>query len=124
MNCSSCYIRALAALALSAAAVALRAQAVDTIDPALQARIDSIAAGVMQQQGVPSASVAVVEGGKLVYTHAYGLAHIDPGNSRHAGDALLHRLDLQAVHGRGDSAAAGAGQALAGRSRWANTFRA
>ena len=81
MNCSSCYIRALAALALSAAAVALRAQAVDTIDPALQARIDSIAAGVMQQQGVPSASVAVVEGGKLVYTHAYGLAHIDPGKA-------------------------------------------
>ena len=81
MNCSSCYIRALAALALSAAAVALRAQAVDTIDPALQARIDSIAAGVMQQQGVPSASVAVVEGGKLVFTHAYGLAHIDPGKA-------------------------------------------
>jgi len=54
------------------------AQSVDTIDPALRDRIDRIAAGVMEQRGVPSASVAVVKGGKLVYTHAYGKAHIDP----------------------------------------------
>ena len=53
-------------------------QSVDTIDPALRAQIDRIAAGVMQQRGVPSASVAVVKGGKLVYTHAYGKAHMDP----------------------------------------------
>ena len=51
---------------------------VDTIDPALMARVDAIAAGVLEQRGVPSASVAVVKGGKLVYTHAYGLAHLDP----------------------------------------------
>lgn len=66
---------------LMAAAVisaGLSAQTVDTIDPALKARVDSIAAGVMEQRGVPSASVAVVEGGKIVYTHAYGRAHIDP----------------------------------------------
>ena len=54
------------------------AQVVDTIDPAMKARVDAIAAGVMEQRGVPSASVAVVQGGKLVYTHAYGRAHIDP----------------------------------------------
>jgi CubicO group peptidase (beta-lactamase class C family) len=54
------------------------AQTVDTIDPALKSRIDTIAAGVLEQRGVPSASVAVVQGGKLVYTHAYGRAHIDP----------------------------------------------
>lgn len=58
---------------------ALKAQSVDSIDPALKARVDAIAAGVMEQRGVPSASIAVVQGGKLVYTHAYGLAHIDPG---------------------------------------------
>jgi CubicO group peptidase (beta-lactamase class C family) len=57
---------------------ALNAQTVDTIDPALKAQIDRIAAGVMEQRGVPSASVAVVRGGKLVYTHAYGNAHLDP----------------------------------------------
>ena len=54
------------------------AQVVDTIDPAMKARVDAIAAGVMEQRGVPSASVAVVQGGKLVYTHAYGRAHIEP----------------------------------------------
>ncbi len=56
----------------------LAAQTVDTIDPALRARVDAIAAGVLEQLGVPSASVAVVQGGKIVYTHGYGMAHIDP----------------------------------------------
>ena len=54
------------------------AQTVDTIDAVLQARIDRIAEGVIEQQGVPSASVAVVRDGKLVYTHAYGKAHLHP----------------------------------------------
>jgi D-alanyl-D-alanine carboxypeptidase len=54
------------------------AQTVDSIDPALRARIDRIAEGVLEQRGVPSASVAVLKGGKLVYTHAYGKAHLDP----------------------------------------------
>jgi len=53
-------------------------QSVDSIDAALRSQVDHIAAGVMQQRGVPSASVAVVKGGKLVYTHAYGNAHINP----------------------------------------------
>jgi D-alanyl-D-alanine carboxypeptidase len=66
------------ALSLFVACAALSAQVVDTIDPAMKARVDAIAAGVMEQRGVPSASVAVVQGGKLVYTHAYGRAHIDP----------------------------------------------
>ena len=54
------------------------AQTVDTIDPALRAKIDRIAAQVLEQKGVPSASIAVVKGGKIVYTHAYGKAHLDP----------------------------------------------
>jgi CubicO group peptidase (beta-lactamase class C family) len=71
--------RCLAFVAISVAfAPALRAQTVDTIDSDLRSRIDRIAAGIMEQRGVPSASLAVVKGGKLVYTHAYGLAHIDP----------------------------------------------
>jgi D-alanyl-D-alanine carboxypeptidase len=56
----------------------LRAQAVETIDPALKARVNRIASQVLEQTGVPSASVAVVQHGKLVYTHAYGLARLDP----------------------------------------------
>ena len=63
-------------LALFSGTVA--AQTVDTIDPALRAQVDRIAEAVLQQRGVPSASIAVVQGGKLVYTRAYGRAHIDP----------------------------------------------
>ena len=62
----------------SALALSIHAQTVDTIDPSLKARIDHIAADVMKQRGVPSASVAVVQGGKIVYTRAYGLARIHP----------------------------------------------
>jgi CubicO group peptidase (beta-lactamase class C family) len=51
---------------------------VDTLDAGTRGRVDRIAEGIMKQRGVPSASVAVVKGGKLVYTHAYGLAHLDP----------------------------------------------
>ena len=32
----------------------------------------------MKQHDIPSASIAVVDHGKLVFTHAYGLAHIEP----------------------------------------------
>jgi len=54
----------------------LTAQTVENIDPALRGRIDRIASQVLEQTGVPSASVAVVKGGKLIYTHAYGSAHL------------------------------------------------
>ena len=60
------------------AAIPLAAQSVNQIDPALRSRIDRIASGVLAQTGVPSASIAVVQHGKLVYTHAYGLARLDP----------------------------------------------
>lgn len=66
------------ALILPVLCLPVYAQAVDTLDPGLKARIDHIAADVMKQRGVPSASVAVVQGGRLVYTHAYGLARIHP----------------------------------------------
>ncbi len=52
----------------------LRAQTVDTIDPALRGQVDRIAAQVLEATGVPSASIAVVQHGRLVYTHAYGSA--------------------------------------------------
>jgi CubicO group peptidase (beta-lactamase class C family) len=67
-----------AILAVLAFGATAQAQTVDSIDPALRARIDRVAAQVLEQTGVPSASVAVVKGGKLVYTHAYGQARLDP----------------------------------------------
>ena len=51
---------------------------VDTMDPALRARVDRIASQVLEQRGIPSASIAVVRGGKVIYTQAYGLAHLNP----------------------------------------------
>lgn len=56
--------------------VTLSAQAVDAIDADLRGRIDRIAVQVLAQSGVPSASVAVVQHGKLVYAHAYGDARL------------------------------------------------
>ncbi len=64
--------------ALLIASIPTFTQTVDTIDPALRSRVDRIAAQVLRQTGVPSASVAVVRHGKLVYTHAYGKARLKP----------------------------------------------
>jgi len=59
----------------------LQAQTVDTIDPALRGQVDRIAAQVLETTGVPSASIAVVQHGKLVYTHAYGSARVATATS-------------------------------------------
>src|SRR5438477_13182088 len=40
--------------------------------------IDDAVNGVLTQTGVPSASVAVVKNGAVVYEHAYGNARLDP----------------------------------------------
>ena len=88
------------------------AQTVDTIDPGLRSQIDRLAEQVLKQTGVPSASVAVVQHGKLVYTHAYGKARLAAAHARDAGDALLHRLDFEAIHGRRHPDAATGRQAL------------
>lgn len=53
-------------------------QNVNTIAPALRAKVDRIATQVLAKTGVPSASLAVVQHGKLVYTQAYGTARLEP----------------------------------------------
>ncbi len=68
-------------LAAAFAAAQTPAQTVDSLDPALKAKVDRIAAQVLEQTGVPSASVAVVQHGKLVYTHAYGSARLATDSS-------------------------------------------
>jgi CubicO group peptidase (beta-lactamase class C family) len=77
-------IRPILLALILASPLTLAAQTVDSIDPVLRARIDRIASQVLEQTGVPSASVAVVKSGKLIYTHAYGSARLavlthDPG---------------------------------------------
>jgi CubicO group peptidase (beta-lactamase class C family) len=61
---------------IALAPFALPAQAVNTIDPTLRSQVDRIAEQVLDATGVPSASVAVVQHGKLVYTRAYGFARL------------------------------------------------
>ena len=51
---------------------------VDTLPSAVTARIDGVARAVMAERGFPSVSIAVVDHGQLVYTHAYGMAQLDP----------------------------------------------
>jgi CubicO group peptidase (beta-lactamase class C family) len=68
-------------LLLACAASSALAQTVDTISPDLRSRIDRIATQVLAETGVPSASVAVVQHGKLVYTHAYGNARLATDSS-------------------------------------------
>lgn len=49
------------------------------LDPKdLAANIDKIAGDVLAATGVPSASVAAVSDGKVVYVHAYGKARLEP----------------------------------------------
>ena len=60
---------------------AASAQAVDNLDPALKAKVDRIAAQVLEETGVPSASLAVVQHGKLVYARAYGNARLATDSS-------------------------------------------
>lgn len=44
----------------------------------LEAKVDSAAAQVLRQTGTPSASVAMVEHGRIAYAQAYGYAKLDP----------------------------------------------
>ena len=64
-------------LALLSALMAGPAQAQDTMPPALTSKIDAAVTEALQTTGAPSASIAVVKGGQLVYTRAYGLANVE-----------------------------------------------
>jgi D-alanyl-D-alanine carboxypeptidase len=63
---------------LLAHAPEIMAQAEPTLSPQLRTGIDDIAQQVLKSTGVPSASVAVVQDGKLAYVQAYGSAKLDP----------------------------------------------
>ena len=51
---------------------------VKTTDRGFEPRVDSIATAVLAETGVPSASVAVVKHGRIMYARAYGAAKLDP----------------------------------------------
>jgi D-alanyl-D-alanine carboxypeptidase len=53
-------------------------QPVDTIPADLRGKIDAVASKVLADTGVPSASIAIVQEGQIVYTQAYGKARLEP----------------------------------------------
>src|SRR6201988_547858 len=48
------------------------------LSPELRGKIDKLANDVLARSGVPSASIAVVKDGKIVYLNAYGSARLEP----------------------------------------------
>ena len=66
------------------------AQATSSLSPEMRGKVDAIAQQVLQTTGVPSASVAVVQGGKIVYTQAYGKARLEPEMA--ATPAMLYSI--------------------------------
>ena len=75
LRCSFALVLAPIAIAQSKAPTGLR---VDNLAPGLAAKIDVAARKVLNQTGVPSASVVIVQHGEIVYTHAYGRARLEP----------------------------------------------
>lgn len=67
-------MRLILAAAFFATTLAAHAQ----LSPETEARIAEAATQVLHETGVPSASVAIVQNGKLAYSHAFGLANITP----------------------------------------------
>ncbi len=62
-------LRSLTALALTLSSTPALAQA---LTPAEQAQVDKVVTDALADTGVPSASIAIVRGGKVVLTKAYG----------------------------------------------------
>src|ERR1700744_4573314 len=48
------------------------------LPPDMRQKIDQVAADALAKTGVPSASVALVKAGQIIYLHAYGNARLNP----------------------------------------------
>ncbi len=71
------FVKFSATLAFSFVAI-LTLNAQSTLSPELRSKIDEAAQQVLKSTGVPSASLAVVQDGKIAYLQAYGAARLDP----------------------------------------------
>jgi D-alanyl-D-alanine carboxypeptidase len=76
------YTAAMRRLLISIAAVLVVLEATSDafaqLTSATETRVAAIATEVLRSTGVPSASVGIVSGGKIVYTRAFGMAQIAP----------------------------------------------
>ena len=81
LNPSHWFVRGFLPVAVLAvvagAASPVRAQ--ESLQADMRASIDRAANEVLDATGAPSASIAIVRDGQIVYVHAYGRARLDPG---------------------------------------------
>ena len=70
------FYRFILVMALCGAALTISAQT--ELSPETKSKIDKLAADALATSGVPSASVAIVNGGRVVYLKAYGDARLEP----------------------------------------------
>ncbi len=94
-------VGALLACAVCAILLAREAVAQDPSPPS-KAQIDRAAREVLSATGVPSASVAVVAGGRIAYVQAYGQARVDPptparADMRYAIGSISKQFTVAAV---------------------------
>ncbi|HKE57331.1 MAG TPA: serine hydrolase domain-containing protein, partial [Pyrinomonadaceae bacterium] len=68
----------LIALTVVLLASAILARGQDGLTSELTAKVDKLAAEALEKSGVPSASVAIVKDGQIVYLKAYGSARLEP----------------------------------------------
>ena len=70
--------QAIFAAILSTSFLPATAQVQSSLSPELRQKIDHAANNVLATTGVPSASVAIVKDGEIVYLQAYGDARLEP----------------------------------------------
>src|SRR5947209_6073540 len=73
-----CFVASLVTIALAGSAIFCAAQTPSGLGPETRARVDQIAREVLASTGVPSASIAIVKDGQIVYLQAYGEAKLEP----------------------------------------------
>ena len=72
-----CFIVSVSLLCAAQSALARKPDP-PSLEPATARRIDAAATAVLEQTGAPSASIAVVKDGHVVYVQAYGNAELGP----------------------------------------------
>ena len=81
---SSRFISIVAVILLSFVSV-VNTNAQADLSPELRGKIDKLASDALARSGVPSASIAVVKDGKIVYLNAYGSARLEPNTPATTG---------------------------------------
>jgi D-alanyl-D-alanine carboxypeptidase len=78
MRSRTIHTRSLTLVLCAAVIVASGGAALGQLSAPASEQVDRAVAEVLSQSGAPSASIAVVQGGQLVYAQAYGQARLDP----------------------------------------------